>query len=67
MEVPINGARYKMILSEDSEYITLAFTGLDTYCFQEVTLEVTDEPFTAEELIAEIQLIQEKPEVYNFG
>jgi len=68
MEVTINNKRYKLAIIYEPNYIILSFTGLEEYCFNEVTLnDDRDEPFTTEELIAEIQLIQEKPEVYNFG
>ncbi len=67
MEVMINKKRYKMVIRYEPNYIILSFTGLEEYCFNEVTLENNGEPFTAEELVAEIQLMQEKPEVYNFG
>lgn len=67
MEVVINRKRYKMVIGYEQGYIILSFTGLESYCFNEVTLENNGEIFSAEELVAEIQLMQEKPEVYNFA
>ena len=67
MEVVINRKRYKMVIGYEPGYIILNFTGLESYCFNEVTLENNGEIFSAEELVAEIKLMQEKPEVYNFA
>ncbi len=67
MDVLIVGKRWKVAIKYVPNYIVITFNGLDTYCYNEITLDdVQGEPFTAEELIAEITLVQEKPEVYGF-